>query len=256
MARVEDIMTIMQEFASEHLIMPEYNDNVGLLIGDINESVKNIYCCLDLTNDDIDKAIDLKVQMIICHHPIIYTPIKSITSKTVLGRKIIKLIKNNIAVYAAHTNLDFVEGGLNEYAAKLLGLKNLIPLNPYISKNAGIGRMGQLENHITLKELANIVLNKFNDKRVDFVGDEHKQIKTVAIINGGGGNLEGLNLAIKMGADCFISGDIKHSTKIYAKDLGFPLIEASHFHTESIYIPQLAKILMQKTKGLNIVIHH
>jgi len=253
---INDIIKIMQELAPENHTMPGYNDNVGLLIGDKNASLDMVYCCLDLTNRHIEEAINQKAQLIICHHPIIYTPIKTITADTVLGAKLLKLIQHGIAVYAAHTNLDFCEGGLNDYAAQLLNLKNTQPLDPYISPNAGTGRIGELEKTISLKELAKKVSLAFDDPLIEIIGDEDKKIKTVAIINGGGGNIEGLELAKSKGADCYISGDFKHSTKVYALDLGFPIIQASHHHTESVFISQLQKILYEKTKHLKISISY
>jgi len=256
MAIVNDIIKIMQEFAPENLTAPNYEDNVGLLIGDKNQSVQNIYCCLDLTNKDIDKAIAKNAQMVICHHPLMYNAIQRITTDTVEGGKIIRLIKNNIAVYAAHTNLDFVEGGLNEYAAKQLGLKNLRPMDPYISQGAGAGRIGELDKAISLAELSKNAASVFGDPRVDAVGDPNKKIKTIAIINGGGSGIGWMVKAKEMGADCFISGDMKQHEKVYAADADFPVIDASHYHTENIFIPQLAKILIDKTKGLNVEIHY
>jgi len=255
MARIEDIIKIMQEFAPEHFTMPDYQDNVGLLIGDKGLPVQNIYCCLDLTNEDIDKAIAFKAELIICHHPLIYTPIKSITADTILGAKILRLIKHSIAVYCAHTNLDFIKGGLNEYACSLISLKNMRPLDPYISTMEGSGRIGELEKPVALRQLASQVSAIFNDSRVDFVGDPDHQIKTVAMMNGGSGDIKYIELSKKMGADCYICGDVRHHIKVYAKDANFPIIEVSHYHTENIYIPQLAKILTEKAKGFKVNIH-
>jgi dinuclear metal center YbgI/SA1388 family protein len=98
-------------------------DNVGLLIGEKNLDVKKIQISLDATEGAIDNAVENGVDLIITHHPLIFSPLKVINDSTLLGRKILKLIKNNIALYSLHTNLDSAENGLNKFVAELLGGK-------------------------------------------------------------------------------------------------------------------------------------
>lgn len=99
-------------------------DNVGLLIGDGSKPVKKVMTCLDVTEWVIEEAIAREVDMIVAHHPMIFGSLKRITADTVLGRKILKLISNGIAVYAAHTNYDIGKDGLNDIFAKQLGFQN------------------------------------------------------------------------------------------------------------------------------------
>lgn len=106
------------------LFLQEKWDNSGLLIGDSDSDIKKIQISLDITENVIDKAIENRVDLIICHHPVIFKEIKQINNSTILGRKIIKLIKNGINVYALHTNFDSAKEGLNEYVCKKLGGKN------------------------------------------------------------------------------------------------------------------------------------
>lgn len=98
-------------------------DNVGLLVGDGSKVVKKLMICLDVTEWVIEEAIEQKVDLIVAHHPVIFGSIKRITADTVLGRKLLKLITNNIAVYCAHTNYDIGKGGLNELFAEQLGFR-------------------------------------------------------------------------------------------------------------------------------------
>lgn len=102
--------------------MQEKWDNSGLTIGDRNSNVEKVQISLDITENVIDKAIERGIDLIISHHPMIFSGIKSINDNTVLGRKILKLMKNGISVYALHTNLDDAKEGLNQYIAeKLMG---------------------------------------------------------------------------------------------------------------------------------------
>jgi len=100
-------------------------DNVGLLVGETTQEVGRVQISLDITERVIDHAVENNVDMIISHHPMIFSPLKAINNSSLNGRKILKLIKNNIAVYSMHTNLDSSSGGLNEYVADLLGWEDM-----------------------------------------------------------------------------------------------------------------------------------
>lgn len=106
------------------LFLQEKWDNSGLLIGDSNCEINKVQISLDITENVIERAIENKVDLIICHHPVIFKEIKQINNSTVLGKKIIKLIKNGINVYALHTNFDSAQEGLNQYVCEKLGGKN------------------------------------------------------------------------------------------------------------------------------------
>ena len=99
-------------------------DPVGLHIGQLNRPVEKVLVTLDVNEEVIDEAIRKGANLIIAHHPPIFRPLKSILTDTPQGRMIEKCIKNDIAVYAAHTNLDVAPGGVNDMLAKKLGLLN------------------------------------------------------------------------------------------------------------------------------------
>lgn len=99
-------------------------DNVGLLVGRKENEIKKIQISLDVTLKVIEEAIKNKVDLIISHHPIIFSSIKEINSDSLIGKKILKLIENNISVYSLHTNLDSSNFGLNDLVGKKLGFEN------------------------------------------------------------------------------------------------------------------------------------
>ena len=90
-------------------------DNVGLLIGDNTKDVNKVLFCLDVTEKVIEKSIKNNVDLIISHHPVIFSGFKKVTNETSHGRKLLKLIENKIAVYSIHTNADFAINGLNDF---------------------------------------------------------------------------------------------------------------------------------------------
>lgn len=98
-------------------------DNIGLLVGDEGREITKVQISLDATEEVIDHAIEVGANLIITHHPVIFSGIKNVTSKNLMGRKLLKLIENKIAVYSMHTNLDSGETGLNQYICEKLEVK-------------------------------------------------------------------------------------------------------------------------------------
>lgn len=122
------IIELFEQFAPKNYAME--GDKVGLQIGNLNKPVENVLIALDVLEEVVDEAIQNNVQLIIAHHPLIYWPLQKITGETYQGRLIEKLIKHDIAVYAAHTNLDIAKGGVNDMLAEAIGLKNTEILHP------------------------------------------------------------------------------------------------------------------------------
>jgi dinuclear metal center YbgI/SA1388 family protein len=118
---LKDIINILEKKYPKYLA--EEWDNVGLLIGDEKKDIQKIQISLDITENAVENAIKNNVDLIISHHPFIFSGIKQINTNTILGDKIIKLIKNDIAVYSMHTNLDAAKYGLNDFICKKLGVE-------------------------------------------------------------------------------------------------------------------------------------
>ena len=147
--KARDIINILEKKFPK--INAEEWDNVGLLIGDYDKKVKKIQFSLDATLESIENAISKKVDMLITHHPIIFKAIKDITEQNILGKKIRDLIKNDINVYAIHTNLDSSIEGLNDYVLKKIGILEYKILDFDEEKNCGIGRIFKLSEEKYLK---------------------------------------------------------------------------------------------------------
>lgn len=125
--KVQRIMGILSRIAPGRIAYDW--DNCGIQVGDLNGEVERVMVTLDITEEVIDEAIDCEAGMIVSHHPLIFKGLKSIHSGTETGRIIFKAIKNNIAIYSAHTNLDIVAGGLNDYLAAKFDLKEVRSLD-------------------------------------------------------------------------------------------------------------------------------
>jgi len=126
--KIADIIQTIEEFAP--ISYQESYDNSGLLVGDKMAECKGVLICLDAIEAVIDEAIHKKYNLVVAHHPIIFSGLKKITGKNYIERTIIKAIKHDIAIYACHTNLDNVQQGVNHMIADKLGLINRKVLDP------------------------------------------------------------------------------------------------------------------------------
>lgn len=165
MANIKDVTSYLESFAPPSF--QEGYDNSGLLTGELTAEVTGILVTLDCTEAVVNEAIDTKCNLIIAHHPIIFKGLKKLTGQNYIQRTIIKAIKNDIAIYAIHTNLDNVHVGVNKKISEMIGLKNLQVLAPkkdtltklvtFIPKRnaeevidalhkAGAGNIGQYKN--------------------------------------------------------------------------------------------------------------
>lgn len=126
--KLKDICNAIEEVAP--LAYQESYDNAGLLIGDPEDSVHSALITIDVTENVIDEAIRLGCDLIIAHHPFIFHGLKRLNGKDATERCVISAIKNHIAIYASHTNMDSVPGGVNDRMADKLGLINRSVLSP------------------------------------------------------------------------------------------------------------------------------
>lgn len=231
--KVRDIEKLMEDMAPTKL--KESYDNVGLMVGDSSCEVSSILVALDCTLDVIDEAIENNCNLIITHHPLLFRKPSSITTETLLGRKIIKLIQSGISLYSSHTNLDSVKGGINDILVQMLGFKNIKTMDLAQGRDkgdnvSGIGRIAELKEPLILEELCQNIKEVLEIPYLRYSGDETKQISKIAVINGSGQDY--FYEAKKQNVDCIITGDTSyHYVSDYTEE-GIALVDAGHFGTE------------------------
>ncbi|RKN86945.1 Nif3-like dinuclear metal center hexameric protein [Paenibacillus ginsengarvi] len=120
LAKGQTVVALMERLAPKHIAVPD--DKIGLQLGSLRKDISTVLVTLDVTDEVVDEAIALKAELIIAHHAIIYRPLSHLQTDTPAGRLYEKLIKHDIAVYIAHTNLDVADGGVNDMMAEALGL--------------------------------------------------------------------------------------------------------------------------------------
>ena len=249
--RVKDICSIMEKVAPKRL--SENYDNVGLMVGNLDNDISSVLVALDCTLTVIDEAKRKNCNFIFTHHPLLFKKPSSITTETLLGEKIIKLIKNDINLYSSHTNLDSVQGGLNDILVEILGFSNSKVIEPSVAKgfddgNSGIGRIVSLNEKVRLSELCELVKQKLNLDYLTYVGEEDSLIEKIALINGSGTDY--MDASRKMGADCIITGDMTYHYASDYNEIGVAVIDAGHFGTEWAALKKVASILKNEINKL------
>lgn len=224
-------------------------DNVGLLVGRTEKEVKKIYVALDVTDEMIEEAIEMGVDMIVTHHPMIFSPLKKITDEHFIGKRVVKLLQHDISYYAMHTNYDVL--GMAELSGEKLGLKDAEVLEvTSTEQNEGIGRIGNLENEMTLLECCELVKERFGLPCVKVFGNMEQRVKCAAISPGSGKSM--IKIAIQKGADVLITGDIDHHEGIDAKAQGLSVIDAGHYGLEHIFIDDMSGFLKENITGVTV----
>jgi dinuclear metal center YbgI/SA1388 family protein len=346
-----EVIQVFEQFSPKHLAVEGDRERIGLQIGTLNKPVKKIMVVLDVLENVVDEAISNEVDLIIAHHPPIFRPLKKVQTDTPSGRIIEKCILHNIAIYAAHTNLDVAAGGVNDLLAEALGLTNIELLaptyeeklkklavyvpresadevrnalgsagagfignyshctyntpgtgtflphqgtNPHIGEvgklevvdeikietvfpsglqkkvitamlNAhpyeevafdiyplenegnvlGLGRVGYLQQEMTLEQFALYVKDKLEVDGLRVVGSLSDKVKKVAVLGGDGNKY--VSHAKRAGADVYVTGDMYYHVAHDAMMMGLNIVDPGH-NVEKVMKKGVANILTERFK--------
>lgn len=225
--KVIDIIEKIEKVCPERLAYPW--DNVGLLCGDREKTVNTVLLTLDTNVSVVKEAIEVGADMIVSHHPILLGGIKRIDYSEPVGHTLKLLIENNIAVFAAHTNMDTANGGINDALAKMFNITDIKILEQHTDNtSAGLGRYGKIKP-VTLGALAKSVSEKLNSP-IRVSGDLTKNISTLAVASGSCSEI--IPLAKSLNCDAIITGDMKYHNTIDNIESGIAVIDAGHYPTE------------------------
>lgn len=247
-----EIIQLFEEWSPKKLAME--GDPIGLHIGQLNRKVEKVLVTLDVNKAVIDEAIDKGATLIIAHHPPLFKPAKHIWTDTPQGSMIEKCIKHDISVYAAHTNLDIANGGVNDLLAQKLGLSELQILERTTPENAdayGIGRIGKLSSSMTLEEFAHFVKEKLDVPTLRIVGDKQRKVQKVGVLGGDGNKY--IYAAKRAGADVLVTGDMYYHVAQDAEAIDLCIVDPGH-NVEKVMIAGVAEKLtsMCETNQFNV----
>ncbi len=248
--QVKDILQILEILAPAELA--EKWDNIGLLVGAPNNVVNTILIGLDPTIRLVDEAMAVGADTIITHHPAIFHPLSAIHTNNPTGKLLQKALANTINIIACHTNFDSASEGVSDVLATSLGLTQLIPLLPDLggeNNQHGLGRVGTYPSPISRDDFLKRLFSVLELKNINVAGPIPDHIEKVALCGGSGSDLA--TAAYATGADIYLSAEIKHSTAIWANEIGFSIIDGTHYATEKPATAYLSKKLAGMIKQQN-----
>ncbi|MBR3298859.1 MAG: Nif3-like dinuclear metal center hexameric protein [Clostridia bacterium] len=220
-------------------------DNCGLLIGTEKSDIRRVLVALDCTCAVAEEAAELCCDLVLTHHPLIFSGLKRILPCDPSSAAVYKLIRSGIGLFAAHTNLDAAEGGVNTELCNILGIENAIAVPP-----ENIMRVGDLPKPMSLDEFARLVEEKLGT--VAHISGTDRLVSRVAVMGGSGGG--DCAYAKAYGADCYVTGECKHSQAIEAGVMGLAVIAAGHFETENPVLRPLIEYLKANTDGVEYIV--
>ncbi len=241
--KIREVLEYLENIAP--LILQEPYDNAGLLCGNREGELKDVLVCLDSTEAVVDEAIKKNCNLIIAHHPIVFTGLKSLTGSTYIERTLIKALKNDIAIYAIHTNLDNIHlKGVNKKIADKLGLINTKILKPVdYDPEIGAGLLGELETEWDAMEFLRHIKAKMQVSSLKYTPILKKTIQKVAVCGGSGSFL--LADAIAHSADIFISSDYKYH-QFFDSNNEIVIADIGHYESEFYTIELIKELLSEK----------
>ncbi|MDE6730497.1 MAG: Nif3-like dinuclear metal center hexameric protein [Oscillospiraceae bacterium] len=222
-------------------------DNSGLLVGSLEDPVSGVLVTLDITQRAIEKAHQNNCNLIISHHPVIFSALKKLDTRSMPYQ----LIKHGISAICCHTNLDIAI--LNQLLAEKLCANlnsdniEILPLLP-----DGLGKIIQLQQSQKLDQIASQAKQALGCEVVRYSKNSKKSIRKIAICSGSGASLLE---EIAQSCDCLLTGDVKHDRWYKAEELDFALIDCGHYHTEIIMVDYLVQQLRKHCPNLPVIAH-
>lgn len=214
-------------------------DNAGMLVGDFQAPVQTVLLSLDITPSVIQEAAELGAQLLISHHPVIFHPLKQLSS----GGAAYLLASYGISAICAHTNLDMAAGGVNSCLAERLQLSQVTMLKEYGTSGLPEALLGSLVRPYSPREFAQFVKTALHCDGLRYT-DGAQAITRVGLCSGGGADL--VYAAEQAGCQAFVTGESKHNILLDAENMGITLVDAGHFYTEDIVIlPLLNRLALQ-----------
>lgn len=251
---VKDILEQLNNIAP--FALAESWDNNGLLIGSSKAEVHSILIGLDPSNALLEEAIDRGCDTIITHHPAIFKPLPAINTDTPGGKFIQTALTNSISVIACHTNFDSAADGVSDALGRALGLTLTNPIidSDDATDKTGLGRMGTFSTPQNGEHFIQNILQVLELDTVMVAGKAPEQIATVAICGGSGSSLAPKTQ--QMGADIYLTSEVKHSDARWAEDAGFCIVDGTHYSTEqfavNLLVQKMEEIASENNWTLNI----
>nr|WP_315019503.1 Nif3-like dinuclear metal center hexameric protein [uncultured Aminipila sp.] len=231
-----ELMEAMEKIAP--IKLAEAWDNCGMQIDLDSKQINKILVTLEITKEIIKEAKNLEADFIVTHHPLYFSSFKNIDHNNIIGNYTVDLIQQRISVFSAHTNFDKAQFGNNFYLANLLNLKNIKDFQEFGDNYIGV--LGELPEEMMLKDIISDVKNILNlqTNEIKVIGNLENVINKIGLCTGAG--IDMIEIAAANSCQLFITGDVKYHDAIKSKEMGMNVIDAGHYGTEKIFIPNMA----------------
>lgn len=245
--KISEMISLLDDLAPFRLAEPW--DKSGLRIGDPQCKVTAVAMTLDPVLSTVKEALRFGCNLLISHHPLIFTPISDMVLNDLTKRTTAEALKGNLAVISCHTCWDSAPHGLNRVLAQALGLQNSVPLLPSpLMEGAGMGSCGMLLGSMSLSDVGDYIAKCWNLTGYRLFGDE-KNIAKVGLCGGAGGDL--WPAAKLLGADLLVTADVKYYQTMEILDAGMALMVCDHGEMERFSMAPFA-VEVEKRSGLNV----
>ena len=243
MISLKELMVHLEEMAP--LSLQESYDNSGLLFGSPEWRVKGVVCCLDATEEVIREAHGIGCNVVVSHHPIVFKGIKKIRPHHYVDKALIYAIKNDIALYAIHTNLDNVlNNGVSRHVADRMRLQGCRILDPKCEGiDTGTGIIGRLESAMEPLHFLKWLKELMQTPCIRHTALLNRPIQTVAVTGGAGASW--ISKAREEGVDAYVTGDVKYH-EFFEANQEIMVCDIGHYESEQFTIELLAGLISSK----------
>ncbi|MDR3180851.1 MAG: Nif3-like dinuclear metal center hexameric protein [Prevotellaceae bacterium] len=232
------------------LIYQENYDNAGFCVGRPDTVIQSVLLCVDVTEAVLEEAVRLGANMVVSHHPVIFTGLKKVTGATYVERIVAQAIKNDIVLYAAHTNMDSALHGVSWAMAQQLGLHDIKVLSlREAPEQSGFGAVGNLPGGMNVRSFFDLLKQVFAVPCVRHSALLPGEVRRVAMCGGSGAFL--LHDAIAAGAQCFVSADLKYHD-FFNADGQIIMADIGHYESEKYVLSIFYELLTKKIPNFAI----
>jgi dinuclear metal center YbgI/SA1388 family protein len=241
--QIKSILDILEAVAPPHL--QESYDNAGLIVGRPDDALTGVLFCLDSTEAVLEEAVRKGCNLVVAHHPIVFRGLKRLNGANYVERTVMQAVRQGVAIYAIHTNLDNVlYRGVNAQIAEKIGLLNTSVLAPKPGMTGiGAGLTGDLPEPEEENAFLNRLKTTFRARGLRHTALSGRPVRRVAVCGGAGSFL--LADAIRTGADVFVSADFKYH-EFFDADARIVIADIGHYESEQFTIELLYTIVREK----------
>lgn len=220
-------------------------DNDGLMCcPDGDRVVKKALFCMDVTPEAIERAIGGGFDVIVSHHPLIFKGVKTLSGDFGIPARLIKLIKNDVAVMSYHTRFDAVDGGVNDALAEIFELSDVQKVE---CEDIEVMRVGTLPQELDIEHFVAVVCAKLGCEHLNYACNSGK-VSRLAVLGGSGGSY--IREARSSGADTYLSGELGYHNMTDCKDNKINLVEAGHYFTERVALYNLSRFILEADSAI------